>query len=156
MICRAFFIAVLVDSRLLSLRYLHVVALVDRLAIFPRSRSLHRGCRHRHSQRIRNSGARRAGRRAGCRQRTHNPPPKGHRGFDSHPAHHSKSFREVQSARFGASLLVPWRRVLLRFSAFPRRAVSFREDGQPYPPISATAALAIETSIDLIQAPNGR
>lgn len=30
-----------------------------------------------------------AGRRAGCRQRTHNPPPKGHRRFDSDPAHQS-------------------------------------------------------------------
>ncbi len=29
-----------------------------------------------------------AGRRAGCRQRTHNPPPKGHRRFESDPAHH--------------------------------------------------------------------
>ena len=36
-----------------------------------------------------------AGRRAGCRQRTHNPPPKGHRRFESDPAHHSvkKGFR---------------------------------------------------------------
>ena len=39
-----------------------------------------------------------AGRRVGCRQRTHNPPPKGRRGFEPHPAH--QGFQRLLDADF--------------------------------------------------------